>query len=429
MAKRLTDVGVVKAKRPGIMWDAAATGLGLKILSSGKKVWFQQLKWPGCRVQSKRNLGYYPGLSLAEAREKAERFYDLNKSGVDPFAAEEEAKEEERRRKDAERRAEALKDASTFGAFAERYIAERSANRRSQADAREIRRTLIAAWGDRPIHTITPRDVRELIAKIKTRGPWEARNCWTHVVQLFKSAVFDELIEVSPAASLDRRMVFKNVKLAPRARVLADAELRALWRASEGLEYPYGPFYQLLLLTGCRVSEVAGARWREFVLGDRLWTIPPARFKSEQVHLVPLTDETMSVVEALPRCADGDYLFSTRGGAKPVNSFSKAKARLDSAMADELETNVVPFVNHDIRRTFRTRLSELRVPDHVAELCIGHARTGLAGTYDRHKYIDERREAFGLWAARLKSIVEPASAPPPEPSKVVAFHARRRGAI
>jgi hypothetical protein len=60
-----------------------------------------------------------------------------------------------------------------------------------------------------------------------------------------------------------------------------------------------------------------------------------------------------------------------------------------------------------LRRTVRTRLASLRVPDTVAELVIGHARQGLAGVYDRHSYLEEKREALDLWAARLRDIVNP----------------------
>ena len=358
MAK-LTDVAVAKCRRPGIKFDAATTGLGLKVLPSGKKLWIMQLRWPGRKVQTRKNIGIYPAMKLGEARRKAETFYAQAKSGIDPFAA----AEAERHRKQAEARAEALKDASTFDSFAEKYIAERAGNRRAEADAREIRRCLISEWGDRPIHDIAPRDIRLLIDKIKVRAPWEARNCWTHCVGLFKMATHEELIEVSPCASLDRRMLFKNVKLAPRDRVLTDAELRALWRASERLEYPYGPFYQLLVLTGGRVSEVAGARWGEFVLGERMWTIPPARFKSEQVHLVPLSGAAMSVVEALPRFADGDFLFSTRGGAKPVNGLGKAKARLDSAMHN-LIAEYADCASHIQRQLDNGSLEDARMLAH-----------------------------------------------------------------
>jgi integrase len=65
---------------------------------------------------------------------------------------------------------------------------------------------------------------------------------------------------------------------------------------------------------------------------------------------------------------------------------------------------------HDIRRTVRTRLSALRIPEQTAELVIGHAKKGMARIYDQHQYLDEVREALELWNAKLESIVNP---PPP----------------
>jgi integrase len=69
-----------------------------------------------------------------------------------------------------------------------------------------------------------------------------------------------------------------------------------------------------------------------------------------------------------------------------------------------------PWQLHDLRRTVRTRLSQLRVSTEVAELVIGHALKGLHAVYNQHDFLDERREALELWAARLRSIVTP---PPP----------------
>ena len=447
MAKRLTDVAVAKAKRPGITWDANTTGLALKILPSGKKVWIMQLRWPGCRFQTMRNLGYYPSLSLAEAREKAEKFYAKNKEGTDPFAAEAEAKEEERRRKQAEARAEALKDARTFAGFADRYIAERSANRRAKDDAREIRRNLIAAWGDRPIHKIAPRDVRELIDKIKQRAPYDAANTWGHAVGIFKAAVHEELIEASPCASLDKKMLFKGAKIGPRQRVLTDEEVFAFWRASGRLGYPAGPAYRLLMLTACRVSEIAEARWSELhpelrrVIRDaakderrvdwsgvddkiKLIIIPRERFKSDAEHAVPLCDAACAIIERLPRFAGCDFIFTTTGTI-PISGFSKAKARLDARMLrtlralarmrgdDPRSVTLPPWVNHDLRRVVRTNLSALGIADHVCELCLGHGRKGLQRVYDQHRYHDEIRAAMVRWSRRLREIVLPA---PPQPT-------------
>ena len=192
----------------------------------------------------------------------------------------------------------------------------------------------------------------------------------------------------------------------PRTRILTDDELRALWRSS--VDYPLGPFVRLLILTGQRKSEVAEARWPEFDLAKGLWTIPHERMKAGAAHVVPLVADELDVLEALPRFTHGDYLFTTTFGAKPINGFSKAKARIDAAMSSELSggKRLAPWVLHDIRRTMRTHLSALPVPDLVRELVIGHTKPGLHKVYDQHAYLDEKREALTLWAERLRRIVQ-----------------------
>ena len=83
----------------------------------------------------------------------------------------------------------------------------------------------------------------------------------------------------------------------------------------------------------------------------------------------------------------------------------KAMARLRGN--DPARVELKPWVIHDLRRTLRTHLSALRIPDHVAEMVIGHGRQGLQRVYDQHRYLDEMREALTQWAARLRSIVNP----------------------
>jgi hypothetical protein len=79
------------------------------------------------------------------------------------------------------------------------------------------------------------------------------------------------------------------------------------------------------------------------------------------------------------------------------------KLRIDAAMKEP----IAPWRFHDARRTMRTGLGALPVPNNVAELCIAHAQPGLHRTYDLHSYRDEKRRAFELWAARLAEKVEP----------------------
>jgi hypothetical protein len=63
----------------------------------------------------------------------------------------------------------------------------------------------------------------------------------------------------------------------------------------------------------------------------------------------------------------------------------------------------------------RTRLSALPIPDEVRELMIAHRQSGLHQTYDLHRYRDEKRRGFELWADQLVRIVEP------PPSIIVQF--------
>ena len=192
-------------------------------------------------------------------------------------------------------------------------------------------------------------------------------------------------------------------KKLPRKRILDDAELRAAWNAAESMGYPYGRAIQLLMLTGQRKSEITEACYSE--IRKSALEVPAERMKSDEAHVIPLGKMAQELIAALPRWNVGDYLFSTTSGEKPINGFSKPKLRLDAAMAAELGHPVEPFVIHDIRRTVRTHLSALPIPQHVAERIIGHAQPGLIQTYDRWSFLEEKRQGIELWEARLRDII------------------------
>jgi hypothetical protein len=138
-------------------------------------------------------------------------------------------------------------------------------------------------------------------------------------------------------------------------------------------------------------------------------------------HLVPLTLDILQILESLPLFKEGDHLFSTTAGVKPVWVGDKIKKAIDARMLrtlkalarqrgeDPAKVELEHWVNHDIRRTVRSNLSRLRVTEEAREAVLAHARPGIKGTYDVYDYADEKREALELWAVRLRSIVEPAS--------------------
>ena len=262
---------------------------------------------------------------------------------------------------------------------------------------------------------VTREDVTNILRAIKDRpAPYTAHIVYGHMQSLYAWAINEGVygLEVSPTDRIKPGMLIGAKQ--PRQRALNDNELRAFWRATERMGFPFGPMFRLLALTGCRKAEISEASWREIDFEKKLLVIPSARFKSDAQHLVCLSSEALALIEALPRFPHGDFLF-TLTGKKPVGgSISRAKKQLDQLMAEELGHAPEPFVLHDLRRTARTRLASLRISDMVAEMILGHGKKGLARVYDQHKYEPEMREALELWANKLRDITEP---PPANVSK------------
>jgi len=390
--------------------DTVVPGFGVRV-SDGRKTFILLTRYPGSNNPTRRALGEYDAMSLEEARDKAREWRKLIKKGTDPREL------EDRRRE------------TTFASVADDFIAyihNKLKLRTAAVMEHNLRKTFIKRWGSRPITEITSGDVSRVLGEAVDRDArYQAFRLFALIRRLFNWAIGTDRygLEVNPCRRLNTGDLIGE-QLA-RDRVLTDDELRAFWSASARLGYPYGPLYRLLLLTGLRLGEVCGAHWSEFDLERREWTIPGARMKKTkrgaQPFTVPLTDAMLAVLRPLPRFDSGDYVFSHTNGRLPLkpNHFSDVKERLDGMLLEELKRMATEagkdgkrviltgFVNHDIRRSVRTHLSALRIGEEVREAVLAHVRPGIKGVYDRHQYLEEKREALTLWSARLRSIVEP----------------------
>ncbi len=396
MKTLLTDraLKAMKPAAPGtrkMIWDGAVPSFGVRVSEKGKITFIVMRRLHGKLVR--RMLGQYPIMTLAEAREAAlAALRDISK-GVDP-----------KEKKAADRRAEAQRQANSFAMVAEEFITRHVRKLRSGHEAEAaIRRELIKRWDARPIVEIGRRDIVTALEEIAESGrPYAAHKIYNYVSKLFAWAIARGMygIEISPCTGIKTSEIIG--KKEPRQRVLSDSEIRAIWQATDSLGYPAGPFVRLLLLTGQRLREVAEMTWNEVDLDKALWTIPPERMKGDAAHEVPLAPVAVELLKSLPHWR-GDFVFSTTDGARPISGFSKMKLRIDAVTTEP----IAPWRFHDLRRTLRTGLSGLPIPNNVAELVIAHAQPGLHKIYDQHSYRAEKLRAFELWAARLAEIVEP----------------------
>jgi integrase len=416
--RQLTDLKIRSLRpaangKPYDIKDTQVPGLHVRVMPTGHRSFVLLSRFPGKPHPTRRALGGYGELTLEEARDKAREWRRLISRGIDPQIQEE-----------RDRQATLRQQCITFEAVAEDFIREKlPTERKGKEVEQDIRRELIPRWAERPITDIAPLDVRNVVKAIKDRGAlYQAHNTLVTIRRLFGWTIQQHVygLESSPCDRLKPKAIVG--KRLSRTRILDNDELRAFWRATRRLGYPYQPLYRMLALTGQRRNEVGWARWSEINLEQKLWTIPAERMKGGAAHVVPLTDDVLVILKELPHFKGGDYLFSSTFGKKPVRGFNRAKRALDGHMLrswralgrirgeDRRDKTIPPFVVHDVRRTVRTGLSALPIPDLVRELVVAHSKPGLHKVYDLHVYEQEKRHALTLWAARLHSIVEPAPA-------------------
>jgi integrase len=409
----LTDFKV-KAMKPDpageyVQGDSQVPGLAIRMRSSGAASYVVVKRLPGETKLTRITLGRVGDISLQDAREKAREAITATRQGVRVNA-------EKRVQRERVRQVETETGyrPGTFGATAERYIrAECAALARGAEIEAIIRRHLVTAWGDRMIDELRRRDLTAVLDPIIAAGRMQAAHKLREVaIRIINWAIDRGDVEINFLATASRgRRRAGILRRTRRDRVLTDDEIRAVWQASDLAGRPFADFIRLSLMLGQRRDELAAMEWSELDLDGGLWVIPAARYKTRIEHVVPLPHQAVELFMQVPRVCDR-FVFSTKPGTH-ISGFSKAKDRVDKL------SEVTGWRLHDLRRTMRTNLAGLRVDPDTAERVLGHVIGGVRGVYDRHLYLDEKRDALERWAQRLWSIVNP----PPE--NVVELRAGR----
>lgn len=246
------------------MADGLTPGLVLRVTPSGTMTWSLQYRLVGAggitarghkvkgQPRFRLTIGRYPAISIAEARETASKYRAMADRGEDPQTK-------------LER--EATVGTGTVKAIAVEYF-EKRVQRAGLRSADKIRYAIdthiVPEWGNRAAASLSRRDIVSFLERVLSKrkiaggrfvgGPEAARSVRHVMHRMFKWACERDILAANPVSG-----VTDPVKAVSRDRVLTMRELRAIWLACETLQYPFGPFYRLLLLTGCRRGEWAKA--------------------------------------------------------------------------------------------------------------------------------------------------------------------------
>jgi integrase len=366
--------------------DPKMPGLSL-IVGRRAKTW--SLTYATATGRRRTTLGRYPTVSLADARRDAEAKRVAARGGVDHQQAKRD-----------------YNAARTVTAVAQDYL-DKEVRLHSAARNYEwvIRNDVIPTIGAMKMVDVRRRDIIGVVDRALGQGKTYMANRVLRTLQgLFKFAQSRGEIEENPAVGI------RPQKEKTRDRTLSDEELMQIWSALPALGFQPSSAIKLLLLTGQRENEVIGAKWSEIDFGRALWTLPanePGRSKKRKAaHLVPLSPAALAIFAEL-RAANGSLptVFRSKGPGAGTKAPTRSMISVPKVALDKALPKVAHWRLHDLRRTCRTGMGMLGVPQHVAELVIGHSLPGIVGVYDRHSYLAEKRDALNRWANHVLKVV------------------------
>ena len=374
----LTELAIRKAKpadKRYDLFDASVRGLGLRVATSGTKSWFMMRRFKGRMLRS--TFGRYPDLTLANARLKA----------PDVLADMADGLMQGQRRTDL------------FKVVLDEWLKKDQAKNKSANQVKiAMYRHALPAFGPMPVASIRKRDVNRLIDTIVDAGsPIAANRVLAFTKRFFSWCKERDILEQSPAEAIRPPSKEKT-----RDRVLSLDEMKDFWAACDQMGYPWGPLFQLLLLTGARLREVSQASWNEISIKDGTLNLPSSRTKNARPHQIQLSDQALNIIQDLPKI-DGQNLLFTTNGTTPVSGFSKVKKRLD------ILSGVINWRFHDLRRSFATHSTEkLGISPVIADKILNHVTgqvRGVAAIYQHGEYLEERRIALQRWGNFIEGLV------------------------
>jgi len=329
------------------------------------------------------------GITLAEARERLNSAKKMVAKGKSP--AKEKARDKAR-----------VKDAKTFGAWADKWLsgyqmADSTRDMRRSVYERELK----PKFSNQKLVEITHEDLRTLTDAIVERGaPATAVHAREIVLQVFRWAIERGQKVENPAMLVRPASI---ARFEPRDRALTPEEISLMYRYMErvGTSPTNRAAAKLLLLTMVRKSELTNATWSEINFSEALWTIPKERMKRRNPHLVFLSQQALDIFIALKTFAGGsDYVLPSRYDSDtPMSSATINQVlTLTYKAAQKDGKSLAKFGPHDLRRTASTLLHEAGYNTDWIEKCLAHEQKGVRAIYNKAEYREQRSSMLQDWA-------------------------------
>ncbi|MBA3504215.1 MAG: tyrosine-type recombinase/integrase, partial [Betaproteobacteria bacterium] len=311
------------------------------------------------------HLGHADAIGLKDARGLADQARLSLKHGTDPLDARNAVRTQAQEAEVSQRRAKATQEATlrrVCRAYHERIEGTfRNHKHRAQWIA-SLENHVFGALGDKPIATVTPTALLDLLQPLVIQSPETGRRVRQRLESVFDDAALRGLCIGNPAAVIRRQLKQKREK--GHFRALPYAELPALLKAIRTLPGTAARAFEFTALTAGRTSEVLGLTWAEIGNGET-WTVPARRMKAGEPHIVHLSCPARAIL-ARQRGVGRKYVFSSPiNSDKPISNMAMLTLLRRLNVADK--TTV-----HGLRAAFSTWANEHGFRPDVIEACLAH---------------------------------------------------------
>ena len=405
--------------------DTDLQGFGIRV---GAKVrtYFVEKRVNGRTVRF--SLGKHGQITAEQARTQAAIKLGEMTAGADLTSNKKAARVAHR----VEKNENAASAKHTVRALCDEYIKrQRAGKKQSATDAASLfAKHLTPEYANVPARALTAEQAVEIIGAVVEAGhPRTAAKLRSYLRAAYAYAQSAKLntqasaairafrVEVNPIAAVaaienatgTRDVTLTQEELGETVRLLRERRAAQHDDALAALELS-------LLLGGQRLAQVLRIKAQHVDLEARTVTLedPKGRRSTPRKHVLPLTDSAVELLKAIEKVRRADWLFGDKGSQTVPDTIARkgaellAQAQANIAARTKGKAPARPAIQaRDIRRTAETMLAAMGISKDVRAQLLSHGLGGVQDrSYDRHGYMDEKRNALQAWEARLLELAD-----------------------
>ena len=391
VTKPLTNTEVDKAKaqaKVSSLFDG--DGLELKINPTGTKKWLFKYYKPFTKKRTNLTFGEYPDISLADARKLRAKAKELLAKDIDPKEHKDNLSRQQKERIEN----------TLFNVAAKWFEVKKTEVTPDYAiDVwRSLELHVFDQLGKYPISEVTAPIAIKTVKPIAEKGSLETvKRINQRINVIMNYAVNTGLIHSNPLIGI--KAAFERPKKQNMPSI-KPGELpkfmQALSIASIKIVTRYLIEWQLHTMV--RPSEAAGAMWSEIDFDNKLWNIPAQRMKKKRPHSIPLTEQSLNLLNAIkPISGHREHIFPADRNPRDHTNTQTANAAIKRmGYKDKL-------VAHGLRSLASTTLNEQGFDADLIEAALAHVDDNeVRRAYNRADYLKRRAKMMFWWSEHIE---------------------------